>query len=197
MKLSTLALALAFLSVTSAYRVRFDVQLRKGKKSHFVLAVHPEWAPLGEARFRELIDQNYFKGLRFFRVVPNFVAQFGIHGNPEIASKWQTNKIEDDPVVESNKRGTLVFATSGANSRTTQLFLNFKDNANLDGMGFAPFAEVVEGMETCVDLINDEYREKPNQGQIQSEGNRYLKTQFPNLSYILGTTGLDDDKPEL
>lgn len=147
------------------------------------MEVHPKWAPLGAARFKEMLDASFFQGVRFFRVVPNFVAQFGIHGDPKKSAEWRTKTIKDDKVIESNKRGTLVFATSGKDSRTTQLFINFADNGNLDAMGFAAFAKVTEGMDV-VDKIYSGYAERPNQGEIQSKGNAYLKTQFPNLSYI-------------
>merc|ERR1712003_18619 len=123
-------------------------------------------------------------GARFFRVVDNFMVQFGIPAQPEEASKWRSQTLQDDTVKQSNKRGYITFATSGPNSRTTQMFINFKDNGFLDNQGFAPFGEVVgNGMEV-VDRINKQYGEKPNQGSIQSRGNEYLKKDFPNLSYI-------------
>lgn len=139
-------------------------------------------APLGAERIREMVDDNFFKGIRFFRVISGFMAQFGIHGNPKKAAVWREKKMVDDPVTQSNTRGMVSFATSGPNSRTTQMFINFGNNANLDGMGFAPFGSIIEGM----DVVDRIYQigEKPNQGQIQSEGNRYLKTKFPMLSYI-------------
>merc|ERR1711939_1133595 len=126
------------------------------------MEVHPEWSPLGAARFKELIDSNFFKAARFFRVIDGFMAQFGIHANPKIAAEWKTRTMQDDPVKESNKRGYISFATSGKNSRTTQMFINFRDNSNLDGMGFSPFAKVVKGM----DVVDRIYKigERPNQG---------------------------------
>ena len=137
----------------------------------------------GADRFHDLIKQEFYNDARFFRVVPNFVVQFGINGDPDVQSKWRQATIEDDPVVTSNLRGFLVFATSGPNSRTTQLFINLKDNQRLDGMGFAPFARVVKGMDV-VDAITSEYGERANQGQIQNRGNAYLKERFPNMDYI-------------
>ena len=105
-------------------------------------------------------------------------------GDPALTSQWRSAGIPDDPVAESNTRGRITFAaTSQPNSRTTQVFINFGDNTNLDGMGFAPFGEVVEGMEV-VDAINSEYREQPDQGQIGARGNEYLIETFPNLDYI-------------
>merc|ERR1712039_1107269 len=112
------------------------------------------------------------------------MAQFGISGTPSVAASWREKKIQDDPVTQSNKRGFVSFATSGANSRTSQMFINFGDNSRLDGMGFSPFAKVVEGM----DVVDRIYKigEKPNQGQIQSQGNAYLNKQFPQLTYTVG-----------
>merc|ERR1719197_591670 len=114
------------------------------------------------------------------------MAQFGIHGKPSKAAEWRTKTLTDDPVIESNKRGYISFATSGPNSRTTQMFINFADNANLDGMGFSPFAEVTSGMDV-VDKINQEYGEAPDQGRIQAEGNGYLSKDFPDLSFVKST----------
>merc|ERR1712083_814236 len=177
----------------ATFRVKVDVENLDGKtgddhKGSFVMEVHPDWAPLGAARFRELVDADFFKAVRFFRVIEGFMAQFGISGKPSLAASWKEKKLQDDPVKESNKRGFVSFATSGKNSRTTQMFINFADNSNLDSMDFAPFAKVVEGMEV-VDRIY-KIGEKPNQGTIQSEGNTYLKKNFPQLTYISGTTVL-------
>jgi len=184
--LCLLAVATAALTVSAAddtYEVEFEVQLTSKTRGTFVMEVHPEWAPLGAARFKELVDTDFFKGVRFFRVIGGFMAQFGIHGNPKISATWKDNKLTDDPVVESNKAYYVSFATSGKDSRTTQMFINFSDNANLDGMGFSPFAKVTKGMET-VDAIEKKHGETPDQGRIQAEGNKYLKTKFPNLSFI-------------
>jgi peptidyl-prolyl cis-trans isomerase A (cyclophilin A) len=178
------------------WRVRFHVANLDGEpgedhKGSFVLAIHDDWSPLGAARFKELIDTQFFSGVRFFRVVEGFVAQFGIHGKPAVASEWRTKTIADDPVKESNKRGSIVFATSGKNSRTTQLFINFKDNANLDSMGFSPFGNVLGDGMKIVDRIF-KVGEAPDQGQIQSRGNQYLKREFPRLTYIEKTELLSD-----
>jgi peptidyl-prolyl cis-trans isomerase A (cyclophilin A) len=144
----------------------------------FTIEVNREWAPVGADRFYQLVKSNYYDECRFFRVVPDFMVQFGMNGDPALQQEWDRN-IKDDPVTQSNKR----FATSGPDSRTTQLFINFGDNASLDSQGFAPFGKVIEGMEH-VDVINAEYGESPNQGSIKSEGNAYLNQRFPKLDYI-------------
>lgn len=156
--------------------------LKGGKAGNVVIRTKPSWAPIGVEHFHELMDSKFYDEARFFRVVPNFVVQFGIPAIP--TKEWKT-PIKDDPVLQTNARGTLTFATSGANTRTTQLFINTRKGGNkfLDREGFSPIGEVVEGME-FIDDIDDEYGEKPNQGMIQKEGNEYLKKKFPNLSYI-------------
>jgi peptidyl-prolyl cis-trans isomerase A (cyclophilin A) len=105
-----------------------------------------------------------------------------------VQKQWRGKVITDDPVTETNRRGTVTFATSGPNTRTTQMFINTNTHGNnfLDKQGFSPIGEVIEGME-FVDLINDEYKEKPDQGKIQNKGNTYLEKEFPNLSYIFST----------
>lgn len=174
----------ALLGAEDNFRVRFETTA-----GPFVMEVRPEWAPRGATQFRELVEANFYEGCRFFRVVPNFVVQFGINGNPVTHGGW-AQPIADDEVKHSNTKGTVTFATSGANTRTTQLFINLGDNASLDSQGFSPFGEIVEGMEN-VEKINAEYGEDPNQGQIESEGNAYLEREFPRLDYIKSTEILE------
>jgi peptidyl-prolyl cis-trans isomerase A (cyclophilin A) len=149
----------------------------------FVVEVHRDWAPLGADRFYNLVRNGYFTNAAFFRVVKGFVVQFGLSADPAVNKVWADAKIQDDPVVQSNKRGSLVFATSGPNSRTTQLFINYVDNPRLDGMGFAPFGTVVEGMDV-VEKIYPGYRESPRQDLITDQGDAYLKASFPMIDKI-------------
>src|SRR5207244_6499652 len=123
----------------------------------FVIAVRRDWAPHGADRFYNLVKSGYYDGVRFFRVIPGFMAQFGIHGDPQVSATWRERSIPDDPVRQSNARGMVTFATAGPNTRTTQVFINYRDNAGLDGQGFAPFGQVVEGMEV-VDRLFAGYR---------------------------------------
>ena len=170
------------------FKAEFDTT--KGK---FTVEVTRALSPNGADRFYNLVRSGYFKDLAFFRVIPGFMCQFGIHGDPAVAAKWRQAKITDDPVKGSNTRGAITFATAGPGTRTTQLFINFADNANLDGMGFSPFGKIAEGMDV-VDKINGEYGEGapggrgPDQGRVQQEGNAYLKKSFPNLDYIKTAT---------
>jgi peptidyl-prolyl cis-trans isomerase A (cyclophilin A) len=158
-------------------------------KGAFTIEVTRSQSPNGADRFYNLVKSGYFQDVSFFRVIPGFMGQFGIHGDPKVSAAWRTARIQDDPVKSSNKRGAISFAMAGPNTRTTQLFINLVDNTNLDSMGFSPFGKVVEGME-IVDKINGEYGEGaprgrgPNQGLIQEKGNEYLKASFPNLDYI-------------
>ncbi len=160
------------------YKVKLETS-----KGDIVVEVHRDWAPIGAARFQELVEAKFFDECRFFRVVPNFVVQFGINGDPQTNVTWRSKRIADDPVKESNKRGYLTFATSGPNSRTTQLFINLRDNERLDGMGFSAFGKVIEGMK-IVDELFSGYGETPDQGQIQSAGNAYLTKTFAKLDFI-------------
>jgi len=166
------------------FKAQFDTT--KGK---FTIEVTRSLSPNGADRFYNLVRSGYFKDVAFFRVIPGFMCQFGIHGDPGVSAKWRAAAIADDPVKGSNTRGTITFATAGPNTRTTQLFINFGDNVRLDGMGFSPFGKVTEGMDV-VDKINSEYGEGapngigPAQGRVQQEGNVYLKKDFPNLDYI-------------
>lgn len=159
----------------------FEVTTSKGV---FMLETHRTWAPHGVDRFRELVDVGFYNDARFFRVIAGFVAQFGINGIPATNAMWSEQTIADDPVMHSNERGYITFAQSSApGSRTTQLFVNLVDNANLDAMKFAPFAVVTTGMDV-VDSLNSEYDEAPKQQLISSQGNAYLETNFPRLDYI-------------
>jgi len=150
---------------------------------NFVVVVHRDWAPLGADRFYNLVRRGFFTNAAFFRVVPGFVVQFGLNADPAINHAWHDANIHDDPVKQSNKRGALVFATAGPNTRTTQLFINFADNTRLDGMGFAPFAEVTEGMDV-VDKIYSGYGEQPQQDRITDQGDAYLSKNFPKIDKI-------------
>lgn len=171
---------------------KFKVEFKTTKGNFTVEAVR-QWAPNGADRFFNLVKAGFFTDIAFFRVLDGFVAQFGIHGNPEISAVWRNQNIEDDPVKESNLKGTLTFATAGPNTRTTQLFINYGDNSRLDDMGFSPFARVIEGMDVVESLYSG-YGEGapsgrgPNQGQIQRSGNQYLKAEFPKLDYIISAS---------
>ena len=162
----------------AVFKVRFTTSA-----GDFVVQVHREWAPLGADRFYNLARRGFFTNATFFRVVPGFVVQFGLSPDPAINQAWQEAKIHDDPVTQSNKRGTLVFATSGPDSRTTQLFINFADNSRLDHMGFAPFGEVIEGMDV-VDKLYPDYGEQPDQGSIREQGDAYISQNFPKIDKI-------------
>jgi peptidyl-prolyl cis-trans isomerase A (cyclophilin A) len=162
-------------------------------KGDFVLEIHKDWAPNGADRFYNLIKLGYYNETRFFRVVDGFMVQWGIHGDKAVNKLWQDNTFPDDPVKQQNTRGMVSFATRGPNSRTTQVFINFVDgNTRLDGMGFAPFAKVVEGM-NVVDSLYKGYGEGaprgqgPDQGRMQGEGNDYLKKDFDKLDWIKTT----------
>lgn len=168
----------------AVYRVKFTTT-----KGVFVVEVTRAWAPLGADRFYNLVRYGYFTDASFFRVLPNFVVQFGINAKPAVNAVWQSATIQDDPVKESNKRGTVTFATGGPNTRTTQIFINYGDNIALDAQGFAPIGQVVEGM----DVVNKFYSgygegapqgAGPEQGRIQNEGKPYLDKSFPNLDSI-------------
>jgi peptidyl-prolyl cis-trans isomerase A (cyclophilin A) len=165
------------------YRATFDTSA-----GPFVILVHRAWAPKGADRFYNLVKYGFFDDCRFFRVLRGFMVQFGINGDPAVAAPWMNANLADEPEKESNKRGTITFAkASQPNTRTTQVFINFKDNAFLDAQGFAPFGEVVSGME-AVDKINAEYGEQPNQGLLQQQGNAYLARAFPRLDYVKKAT---------
>jgi len=156
-------------------------------RGDIVVQVTRAWAPRGADRFYNLVKNGFYDEARFFRVVPNFVVQFGLPADPNVGRAWTNATFRDDPVKQSNKRGYVVFATAGRDTRTTQLFINLKDNAFLDSQGFSPFGEVVEGME-LVESIYSGYGETPDQGAITNQGNAYLRRNFPNLDYIKAAT---------
>jgi peptidyl-prolyl cis-trans isomerase A (cyclophilin A) len=162
----------------ATFRVRFDTT-----KGSFTVAVTRAWAPLGADRFYNLVKAGFYDEAGFFRVVRGFVVQFGLNADPQVNQAWERARIADDPVRESNRRGRLTFATAGPGTRTTQLFINTADNAGLDGQGFSPFGEVVEGL-SVVDTLYEGYGDGPNQELITNQGNVYLKAQFPRLDFI-------------
>ena len=165
--------------MSDTFKVKFETT-----KGDVVVLVDPSWAPIGVERFRSLVESGYYDGAKFFRVVPGFVVQFGLAADPKVTATNGAASIKDDPVKQSNSRGRLTFATAGPNTRTTQLFINLGDNRFLDGQGFAPFAEVVEGME-IVEQFYSGYGEQPNQGHIRMKGNEYLERSFPELDGIV------------
>ncbi len=166
------------------YIVKFETS-----KGDFVVRVVRDWAPNGADRFEELVESGLYDECRFFRVLDDFMAQVGINGDPILSARWSQATILDDPVLESNRRGYLTFATSGPDSRTTQFFINLKNNANLDRQGFSPFGKVIEGMDV-VDSLYSGYGEGapngpgPAQNRIEAEGNEYLIREFSELDHI-------------
>jgi peptidyl-prolyl cis-trans isomerase A (cyclophilin A) len=164
------------------YEVKFATT-----KGDFTVTVHRDWAPMGADRFYNLCKHHFFDNAAFFRVVPNFIIQFGIPASPQVAKVWQAANLKDDPVTHGNKKATLTFATAGPNTRTTQLFINLNDNNFLDQQGFAAFGEVTDGMDV-VSGIYSGYGETPDQGKIQSSGKAYLDANFPKLDTIKSTT---------
>ncbi len=163
-------------------------------QGNFVIDVDRSWSPVGADRFYNLVKIGYFEDVAFFRAIKGFMVQFGIHGHPDVNNKWRSANIQDDPVVESNLRGMLTFAKSGApNSRSTQFFINLNDNANLDKMGFSPIGKISEEQEGGMGIVDKLYTgygegaprgRGPNQMYVQTKGNPYLKESFPKLDYI-------------
>jgi len=167
------------------FKVKFDTT-----KGAITLEITRSLSPHGADRFYNLVKAGYFKDIAFFRVIPGFMAQFGMSGDPKLTGIWNHANIPDDPVKGSNTRGTITFAqTMMPNSRSAQFFINFGNNSQLDGQRFAPFGKVTEGMDV-VDKINGEYGESPSQQEIEEKGNEYLKKNFPNLDYIKSATVL-------
>jgi cyclophilin family peptidyl-prolyl cis-trans isomerase len=172
----------------ASYKVKFDTS-----KGPFIVEVHRDWAPLGADRFYNLVKNGFYDNARFFRVISGFMVQFGINADPRLSAVWRDAAINDDPVKQSNTRGMITFAMRGPNTRTTQVFVNFGNNARLDTGGFAPFGQVVSGM-NVVDALYSAYGEGapqgsgPDQSRIQNEGNAYLIKEFSKLDYIKTAT---------
>jgi peptidyl-prolyl cis-trans isomerase A (cyclophilin A) len=172
----------------AVYKAKFDTT-----KGAFAIEVHRDWAPHGADRFYNLVKHGFYDNVRFFRVISGFMVQFGINGDPKVSAPWREARIPDDPVKQSNKRGYITYAMAGPNTRTSQVFINFDDNAALDRQGFAPFGRVVSGM-NVVDKLNAEYGEGaprgrgPDQSRIQMEGNTYLARDFGRLDYVKKAT---------
>jgi peptidyl-prolyl cis-trans isomerase A (cyclophilin A) len=172
----------------------FNVNLDTSK-GLIVIEVRKEWAPIGADHFYNLVKTGFYDNARFFRVVRNFVVQFGIAADPKVQQLWANANLPDDPVRQHNRRGTLTYATRGPNTRSTQIFINLRDNSSsLDGQGFAPFGRVTTGMDV-VDSLYSSYGDMPAQGgqgpdpeQIQLRGNEYLESRFPRLDYIRKAT---------
>ena len=170
------------------YKAKFDTT-----KGVFVIEVQRDWAPNGADRFYNLVKNGFYDNVRFFRVISGFMVQFGIHGDPKISAPWRAAQLKDDPVKQSNKRGYITYAMAGPNTRTSQVFINFGDNASLDSQGFSPFGRVVTGMDV-VDKLNAEYGEGaprgrgPDQSRMQMEGNAYLTKDFARLDYVKKAT---------
>jgi cyclophilin family peptidyl-prolyl cis-trans isomerase len=168
------------------FRVRIETTT-----GSFIIEAHRDWAPNGVDRLHQLVKTGILNDSRFFRVVPNYIAQFGIAGNPKIAAAWKDKTIPDDPVMQSNKRGFISYAMTGPNTRSTQLYINLTDNSRLDAQGFAPIGQVVEGMEV-VDKLYSGYGESSGggmrggkQAKLFEEGNPYLDREFPKLDKLI------------
>jgi len=187
-----LALAVALLPPAASAGVPdvFDVRLET-TKGPIVIEVHREWAPLGAARFHELVRDRYYDDTRVFRVVAGRWAQFGIHGDPRVSARWRRRTIEDDPPRVSNTRGTVAFAFAVPRGRTTQVFISLADYPALDAQGFAPFGRVTSGMDVA-DALESAYGETAgggiragHQDPVFTGGNAYLDREFPRLDRIL------------
>jgi len=169
----------------------------KTTRGYFTVQVTRAWSPLGADRFYNLIKGHFYDNTAFFRVVPGFVVQFGIAEKPAVSAVWKHTDIADDSVTQTNKRGALSFATAGPNTRTTQVFINLKDNPRLDGMGFSPFAVVEGNGMNVVDMLYDQYGDNagPDQDKIEKQGTPYLKKGWPRLDYIVSATLVEGPAP--
>ncbi|HTS62775.1 MAG TPA: peptidylprolyl isomerase [Candidatus Acidoferrales bacterium] len=169
----------------------FEVNLDTSK-GKVVIEVHKDWAPMGAQHLFELVNRGYYDGNRFFRVTRAYV-QWGVNGDPQVSGLWSTANLRDDPVKQSNLKGTVSYAKIGPNSRATQLFINMRDNKDLDKQGFAPVGKVISGMEV-VESFYDAYGDMPPRGQgpdptkIETQGNAYLESRFPRLDFVKKAT---------
>jgi len=163
----------------------FQVTFKTDVPGDIVINVVSEWCPLGAAHFQALVEDKFYDAAAFFRVVPNFVVQFGIAGTPSENVKWKT-PIKDDPVKHSNLKGTISYTTAGPNTRTTQLFINYIDNTGLDRQGFAPFGEVISGMDIAMKIFNPTPGSSGgvDQNSYETKGNAWIKTQYPKINFI-------------
>jgi peptidyl-prolyl cis-trans isomerase A (cyclophilin A) len=173
-------------ALTARAPARYDAVFNT-TAGRFVVAVTRAWAPHGADRFYNLVKHGFFNGAAFFRVVPGFVVQFGLNPSPAVDKAWSTASIPDDPVKQSNRAGYVSFASAGPDTRTTQVFINFGDNARLDKMGFSPFGKVVSGMNAVMKIYAG-YGEEPSQDEIAAKGKAYLDKSFPRLDRITSTT---------
>ena len=174
----------------AVFRASFETS-----KGNFVVEVHRDWAPGGADRFFNLVRTGFYDDSRFYRVRAGFIAQFGLPGDPAVTAVWYDHRMPDDPVLESNVRGTIAYAMTGPDTRTTQLYISLADNSRLDEQGFAPIGRIVEGMEQVVDSLYAEYDETAGggmrggqQGKIIAGGNAHLDAEFPNLDRLIRAT---------
>jgi peptidyl-prolyl cis-trans isomerase A (cyclophilin A) len=179
-------------TMPDVYKVRFATN-----KGPFVVEVHKDWAPRGAERFWRLVDLGFFDKSRIFRVKRHFVVQFGVSSDPHTNGVFNSLPIKDDPVKQSNKRGMMSFATNGPGTRRTQVFINLRDNTELDKQGFAPFARVIDGMDAALELFYSGYGEMPPRGtgpdpsKLAVEGDSYAESKFPLLDKIFKASVVD------
>jgi peptidyl-prolyl cis-trans isomerase A (cyclophilin A) len=173
------------IAAPDTFRVNFETT-----KGSFVVEAYRDWSPQGVDRFYELVNKGFYDGLAIFRVVKNFVAQFGISNDHETNLEYDKIPIKDEPVKASNLKGIISYARSGPDSRSTQLFINLKDNTRLDTVtyngttGFPPIGKIISGIEV-IDKLNSEYGEKPDQDSITVKGKEYTQRVFPDMDYII------------
>lgn len=173
-------------SLTEQAPVEYEAKLAT-TRGDFTIHVTRAWAPLGADRFYNLVKNGYYDEAAFFRIVPNFVVQFGLGADPKVNSAWRSANLKDDPVTQSNKPGYITFATAGPNTRTTQVFISLGNNNFLDKQGFSPFGQVTSGMDVVQGFYSG-YGERPDQGAITSQGKAYIDQNFPKLDRIKKAT---------